>query len=111
MRAKNLEPQAPSPDEGGEAPLDLVRGFPQDRRTWSSQVAAFKADRRRAGLGQPGPEPAQGKDLMQRFARDLSRLLQERLDLASLRGRADLELTAADDPPGMPSQAAEPPPE
>jgi pimeloyl-ACP methyl ester carboxylesterase len=111
LREKDPERQAHRPDDGDEAPQGLIHGFPQDRRTWPSQVAAFKEDRRRAAPDPPGSEPTHGKDLMQRFARDLSRLLQERLDQASLRGKADLELTTADDPPCAPPQALRHPPE
>lgn len=111
MREKEPGPKAPGSAEGADAPLDLVHGFPQDRRTWSSQVAAFKADRRRTSPTPLDSGPEHQRDLMQRFAMDLTRLLQERLDQALLRGLPDLELNDAEDPPDTPPQAAMPSPD
>lgn len=76
MLMKEPTPQPPRPIEGRGASLRLITGFPQDRRTWPNQIAAFKADRRRRSTGPSKEEPVTDSDLMAQFAESLSRLLE-----------------------------------
>ena len=76
MRIKEHSPQPSWPVEGQEALVRLITGFPQDRRTWPIQVAAFKVDRRRGGTSPSKERLVTGSDLKTQFAENLSRLLE-----------------------------------
>jgi hypothetical protein len=76
MRMKEPDPQPPRPVEGRGASVRLITGFPQDRRTWPIQIAAFKVERRRGSTGLSKEKPVTDSDLMKQFAESLSRLLE-----------------------------------